>query len=128
MLDVNNVVISGRSCGEVRMFDVGGTPKANFRLASNERFKRNDEWHDDTTYVDVDAWGRTAEFVDRNIMKGSEVLIVGSLKLDQWEDKETGDRRQKFYVKARDVEVDFSKKHKSQNSTPSDNQDDDVPF
>jgi single-strand DNA-binding protein len=55
-------------------------------LAVNDRRKnQSGEWVDETTFVDVTLWGRTAEVAGEYLGKGSPVLIEGRLKLDQWE-------------------------------------------
>ena len=53
---------------------------------------------DETTFVDVTLWGRTAEVAGEYLSKGSPVLIEGRLKLDSWEDKE-GQKRSKLTVR-----------------------------
>jgi len=52
-----------------------------------------------TTFVDVTVWGQEAERLAK-LQKGQEVQIVGSLRQSQWQDKQTGQKRTKLYVKA----------------------------
>ena len=55
-------------------------------LAVNDRRKNSSgEWVDETTFVDVTLWGRTAEVATEYLNKGSSLLIEGRLKLDTWE-------------------------------------------
>jgi single-strand DNA-binding protein len=66
-------------------------------LAVNDRRKgQNGEWVEETTFVDVTLWGRTAEVAGEYLSKGSPVLIEGRLKLDQWETD--GQKRSKLKV------------------------------
>ena len=66
-------------------------------LAVNDRRKgANGEWVDETTFVDVTLWGRTAETASEYLTKGSPVLIEGRLKLDTWE--KDGQKRSKLKV------------------------------
>jgi single-strand DNA-binding protein len=51
----------------------------------NDRIKKGDQWVDETTFVDITLWGRTAEIVNEYTSKGSPLLIEGRLKLDRWE-------------------------------------------
>ena len=68
-------------------------------LAVNDRRKdANGQWVDETTFVDITLWGRTAEICNEYLGKGSGVLIEGRLKLDQWDDKQTGQKRSKLRV------------------------------
>ena len=72
---------------------------ANLGLAVS-RFYSNDqgEKQEETTFVDVELWGRTAEIAQEYLRKGRPVFIEGRLKLDQWEDKATGQKRSKMRV------------------------------
>ncbi len=55
-------------------------------LAVNDRRKNaSGEWVEETTFVDVTLWGRTAEVAGEYVTKGSPLLIEGRLKLDTWE-------------------------------------------
>jgi single-strand DNA-binding protein len=62
-----------------------GTAVCDMGMAINERTKRGDEWIDQATFVDVTLFGRTAEVAGEYLAKGAPVLIVGKLRLDQWE-------------------------------------------
>ena len=53
---------------------------------------------EEVTFVDVDIFGRTAENLAQYMKKGSPVLIEGRLRLDQWDDKQTGQKRSKLGV------------------------------
>lgn len=66
-------------------------------LAVNDRRKnQNDEWVEETTFVDVTLWGRTAEVASEYLSKGSPVFIEGRLKFDSWETD--GQKRSKLRV------------------------------
>jgi single-strand DNA-binding protein len=65
-------------------------------LAVNERVKKNNEWVDEPTFVDITLFGRTAEIANQYLSKGSSVLIEGKLKFDTWESD--GQKRYKHYV------------------------------
>ncbi len=67
-------------------------------LAVNDRRKNaNGEWIEETTFVDVTLWGRTAEVAGEYLTKGAPVLIEGRLKLDTWEGND-GQKRSKLRV------------------------------
>ncbi len=71
---------------------------ADVGLAVNDRRKNaNGEWIEETTFVDVVLWGRTAEVAGEYLSKGSPVLIEGRLKLDSWETQD-GQKRSKMHV------------------------------
>jgi len=97
MASFNRVILVGNLTRDVDVrFTKSGTPVTDLGLAVNDRVKRNDEWIDETTFVDVTLWGRTAEIAGEYLSKGSSVLIEGRLKLDTWE--QDGQKRYKLHV------------------------------
>src|SRR5438876_7889323 len=58
----------------------------------------NGEKREDTTFVDVTLWGRTAEIAGEYLEKGRPVFIEGRLQLDTWDDKQSGQKRSKLRV------------------------------
>lgn len=77
---------------EVRQLPSGGSV-ANIGLAVNRRFKTQDgQAREETTFVDCEAWGRTAEVMAQYLAKGRPVFIEGRLRLDTWQDKDGGNR------------------------------------
>ena len=66
---------------------------AQIGLAVNRNYQTKDgEKREETTFVDCEAWGRTAEVMCQYLAKGRPVLVEGRLKLDQWQDKDGNDR------------------------------------
>ncbi|MGI9014750.1 MAG: single-stranded DNA-binding protein [Phycisphaerales bacterium] len=66
---------------------------AKIGIAVNRRYRTKEgEDREETTFVDCDAWGRTAEVMNQYLTKGRPVFIEGYLKLDQWTDQEGGNR------------------------------------
>ena len=66
---------------------------AEIGLACNRKFKGKDgEMREETTFVDCEAWGRTAETMAKYLSKGRPVFVEGRLKLDQWQDKDGNNR------------------------------------
>lgn len=62
-----------------------GSSVCDFGLAMNDKVKRNDQWVDEPTFIDVTLFGKTAEAASNYLSKGSSVMIEGRLKLEQWE-------------------------------------------
>jgi len=97
MASFNRVILVGNLTRDIDVkYTKGGTAVTEVGLAVNDRVKRNDEWVDETTFVDVTLWGRTAEVAGQYLAKGSSVLIEGRLKLDTWETE--GQKRSKLRV------------------------------
>jgi single-strand DNA-binding protein len=85
--------------------EVKKTPKGNsvceLGLAMN-RFYNTDqgERREETTFVDIELWGRQAELAGEFLKKGRSIYVEGRLKLDTWEDKETGQKRSRLRIVA----------------------------
>ena len=86
MASFNRVILVGNLTRDPELrYIPSGTAVATIGLAVNDRVKRNDQWVDETTFVDITLWSRTAEIANEYLSKGSPVLIEGRLKLDSWE-------------------------------------------
>jgi len=76
-----------------------GTAICQFGIAVNRQFKdESGALRDDTTFVDIEAWGKQAETISKYMTKGRPLFIEGRLKLDQWEDKTSGQKRSRMKV------------------------------
>lgn len=76
-----------------------GTPVASFGLAVNRNWKdENGQLVTDTLFADISAFGNQADVIGRYLRKGRPVFIEGRLKLDTWDDKQTGLKRSKITV------------------------------
>ena len=87
MASFNRVILVGNLTRDPELrFTPNNTPVTEVGLAVNDRRKSaSGEWVEETTFVDVTLWGRTAEVATEYLNKGSSVLIEGRLKLDTWE-------------------------------------------
>lgn len=102
----NRVMLAGNLTRDpVTRFLANEKAVANFGLAVSRRFKGSDgEMKEDTLFIDVEAWGRTAELVGQYLLKGRSCFIEGRLRLEQWDDKTTGQKRNKIVVVADNVQ------------------------
>lgn len=100
MASYNRVVLLGNLTRDPELrYTPSGMAVTEIGMAVNDRRKNaQGEWVEETTFVDVTLWGRTAEVATEYLTKGSSLLIEGRLKLDQWQDKNTGDKRSKLRV------------------------------
>lgn len=97
----NKVILMGNLTRdpELRHLPNSNTAVCTLGLAVNRRFRTADgENREETTFVDCEAFGRTAEVLSEYLTKGRPVLIEGRLRLDQWEDKDGGGNRSKLKV------------------------------
>ncbi|MCH2135741.1 MAG: single-stranded DNA-binding protein [Phycisphaerales bacterium] len=96
MASLNRVLLMGNLTRDVEVkYTANNTAVANIGLAVNRRYKSGDDWKEETTFVDCEAWGRTAETMGKYLSKGRPVFIEGRLKLDEWQDRD-GNRRTKL--------------------------------
>jgi single-strand DNA-binding protein len=82
-----------------------GTAICQFGLAVNRQFKdESGQTRDETSFIDIEAWGKQGELVSKYLTKGSPAMVEGRLKLDQWEDKQSGQKRSKLKVVLENVQ------------------------
>jgi single-strand DNA-binding protein len=106
MADLNKVFLMGRLTfdPELRRTPMG-TAVAELRLATSRTWTNRDgEPQKDTLYIDVTVWDRQAENCCERLRKGSAIHVEGYLKMDEWSDKTTGDKRSKIKVQAERVQ------------------------
>jgi single-strand DNA-binding protein len=103
--NLNRVMLAGNLTRDPQVrFFANERAKADFGLAINHRYKTADgQQKEEVTFVDIEAWGRTAELVGQYLTKGRPCYVEGRMKLDSWEDKD-GQKRQKLKVVADSVQ------------------------
>lgn len=102
---VNEVILIGNVGADVETAILpSGTAAAKFRMATNEKWTNPDgttgehtEWHT------VKATGKLADRVARNIVKGGRVYVKGTIKTETWDDKTTGEKRERKVIMAFNV-------------------------
>ena len=76
-----------------------GTPICQFSLAINRQFKmESGESREEVIFVDIEAWGKQGETIAKYVTKGRPLYVEGRLRLDQWEDKNTKEKKSKMKV------------------------------
>lgn len=106
MSSMNKVILLGNL---TRDPDLRYTPKGaaacGFGLAINTRYTTQaGEERDEVCFVDIDVFGRSGENAGKYLKKGSPVLIEGRLRLEQWDDRQTGQKRTRLKVLAEKVQ------------------------
>src|SRR6476646_10030059 len=106
MADLNKVFLMGRLTFDPELSRThGGTAVAELRLATRRSWTRKDgDRKEETLFIDVTVWDRQAETCWQFLEKGSGVHVEGSLKMDTWDDKTTGEKRSKVKVQAERVQ------------------------
>ena len=106
MASFNKVILMGNLTRDPELrYTPKGTAIAKIGLAVNRVWTNEaGEKKEEVTFVDVDVFGRTAENVGQYMRKGRPIMIEGRLKLDQWDDKQSGQKRSKLGVIAETVQ------------------------
>lgn len=106
MASFNKVILVGNLTRDPELrYTPKGMAIAKIGLAVNRNWtSEGGEKKEEVTFVDVDIFGRTAENVAQYMKKGRPILIEGRLRLDQWDDKQTGQKRSRLGVVAETVQ------------------------
>jgi single-strand DNA-binding protein len=102
MADLNKVFLMGRLTFDPELRrTTGGTAVSELRMATTRSWAgRDGERREETLFIDVTVWDRQAENCCQFLRKGSSIHVEGSLKMDSWDDKTTGEKRSKIRVHA----------------------------
>ena len=93
-MNLNKVQIAGNLTRDPELrYTPNNTAVCSFSIATNRKWKSAaGEQQEEVTFIDCDAWGKTAEVINEHLRKGRPIFIEGRLKLDQWDDKDGGKR------------------------------------
>lgn len=99
MASFNRVIIAGNLTKDPELrTTASGLAVCRLRLAITRVFKTQDgSQNKETTFVDVDCFGKQAETVARFFTKGKPILVEGRLKLDEWTNKD-GEKRSQLVI------------------------------
>ena len=106
MASVNKVILIGNlgRDPEIR-YTPGGSPVANFTMATTERWTDpNGEKKEKTEWHRIVVWGKQAEIAAEYLRKGRQVYIEGSLQTREWTDRD-GNKRYTTEVKAQRLQL-----------------------
>ena len=129
----NKVILMGNLTRDPELRQAGSTSVANIGLAVNRKWKdRDGKQQEEVTFIDCEAWGRTAEVMTQYLEKGREIFIEGRLKLDTWQDKDGG-KRSKLKVVVENFQFvggrgEDAPKKKRPDYDPQSEEDSDLPF
>ncbi|WP_456470024.1 single-stranded DNA-binding protein [Caminibacter sp.] len=107
----NKIILVGNLTRDVELkYTPTGTAIAKFGLATNRTYKDSvtGENKQETMFIDITVFGRSAEIANQYLRKGRRVLIEGRLVLDQWVDQ-SGQKRSKHSIVAEKVQFMDSK-------------------
>ncbi len=107
MASFNKVMLMGNVTRDVELrYTPKGTAVADIGLAVNRvRTGESGERIEETTFVDITLWGRTAEIAQQYSGKGKPLFVEGRLHMDSWDDKTSGQKRTKLKVVAENIQL-----------------------
>ena len=120
MANVNKVILIGNVTRDVESKALpSGSSLTSLSLAVNRSYKtESGATREEVTFVDVELWGRVAEIAAQYVKKGSPLYVEGRLKMDSWEDKETGQKRSKMKVVGEAIQLLGSKQRDADEAPP----------
>src|SRR6187549_659788 len=100
MANLNKVMLIGNLTRDPELrVTPKGTAICTFSLAVNRKWKDDGgQEREEVTYVDCEAWGKSGENISKYVTKGRPLFVEGRLRLDQWEDKNTKEKRSRMKV------------------------------
>jgi single-strand DNA-binding protein len=102
--DLNCVTLIGRLTRDADLkYTASGTAVSKFSIAVNRNVKKGDNWETEASFFDIVLWGRQAESLDKYLLKGKQVGVMGELRQDRWEQE--GKSRSKVEVVADTIQL-----------------------
>ncbi len=99
MANFNRVILLGNLTRDIEVRHTqSGTAVGKVGMAVNRKYTQNGETKESTCFVDLTAWGRSAEIISQYTSKGSQLFVEGRLEYSTWEDKNGGGKRSKLEV------------------------------
>lgn len=124
---MNNIQLIGRVCNNLELKQAGQTSKCDFVIAVNRRFAKEGQQQAD--FINVTCFGKIAENLVKYQSKGSQIGVVGTLNIDQYQ--KDGENRTFTKVVANEIEFLGSNSQSNNNQSsfqPVNDNFDDIPF
>lgn len=104
MSDLAVAVIVGRLTRDAELkYTNSGQAVCHFSVATGSRRKKGDQWVEESSFWDVDLWGKQGESINQYLTKGKLVAVEGSMRQDRWE--QDGVTRTKVQITANTVQL-----------------------
>ncbi len=114
-LEINTIILGGNLTRDVAMKDTpSGRRVCTFTVANNRTYLSNNQKITETSFIDVDVWGKMGDNCSQYLRKGSPVVVTGRLKQERWATPDGG-KRSRFKVVAQNVQfLSFGKRPQEQ--------------
>lgn len=131
MATLNKYMAIGNLTRDPESRSAGQNQVVSFALAINRKYKdRSGQTGEEVLFIECEAWGATGATLMQYATKGTSLFIEGRLKMDQWSDKNTGEKksRMKVFIEGFQFVGGKSQQEVQGNARASDDLPDDVPF
>jgi single-strand DNA-binding protein len=99
MASLNKVMLIGNLTRDPELrYTPKGMAVTDIGLAVNRTYQVENERREEVTFIDVTFWGKAAEVIAQYMKKGRPIYVEGRLRLDSWDDKQTGQKRSRLTV------------------------------
>ena len=104
MVDINTLALVGRLTKDAELKYTGSDSSfLVFGIAVKRRVKKGDSWEDETSFFDVQFFGKSAENMSKWLTKGKRIALRGELRQNRWE--QDGQTHSRVLVVAQDLEL-----------------------
>lgn len=104
MADLSVAVIVGRLTRDAELkYTNSGQAICHFSVATSSKRKKGDQWVEESSFWDVDLWGKQGETINQYLVKGKLVAVEGAMRQDRWE--QDGQPRMKVIISANSVQL-----------------------
>jgi len=104
MANLNKVLLIGRLTRDPELkYVTSGRAVAEFGLAVNRAYMQEGEWKEETCFLEINAWGRLGERVQKDLYKGRQIFVEGRLTYHEWQNQD-GQKRSRIRVTANNIQ------------------------
>lgn len=115
----NKVMLLGNLTRDIELrYTQGGTAIGNSAIAVTRKMTINNEKREETLFIDIAFYGKTAEIANQYLKRGSKLLVEGRLRFEQWTDN-NGQNRSKHVVAVETIEMLGGNENSSNNNNSS---------
>ena len=102
MADSTVTVVGNLTRDPELRYTTGGRAAVNFGIAVSRRYQSNGQWQEQTSFLNVVAWGGLGENLAASVTKGARVIVTGRLEQRSWETAE-GEKRSVVEIVADEI-------------------------
>ena len=126
---INNLQVAGRLTKDPELkYGATGTAFCMFSIAFDTNFKKGDEWVKHSSFINFSSFGKVAELIAKDCVKGSPVIVEARLQLKDYVDRNGEEKKIMNYTAFKIDVLEWNSKEQQDSETKTDSQESDVPF